>query len=114
MKRNSSKKVIVHLPINGNKCPGQELVATRRAVELNDFAIGNETTQFSRQDLLKIGKTPKLFLNDIRQKSIPSQERTRLAITAMDKNATTDTEKTFEGGCKYLLDWYRNTFPNPN
>jgi ATP-dependent exoDNAse (exonuclease V) alpha subunit len=28
------KKVIVHLPLNGNKCPGQELVATSRAVKL--------------------------------------------------------------------------------
>jgi ATP-dependent exoDNAse (exonuclease V) alpha subunit len=35
------KKVIVYLPNNGSKCPGQELIATSRAVELNDFAIGN-------------------------------------------------------------------------
>ena len=51
------KKVIVHLPINGNKCPGQELVATSRAVKLNDFAIGNSLTQLTRQNLLKIGRT---------------------------------------------------------
>jgi hypothetical protein len=51
---------------------------------------------------------------NIRNKSVPSQQQTRLAITALHQNATTDTDKTFEGGCNFLLDWYRSTFPNPN
>jgi hypothetical protein len=92
------QKVIVYLPINGNKCPGMELVATSRAVELKDFAIGNSLTQLTRQDLFKIGRTTAYntrrdFLQDIRNKSVPSQEQTRLAITALHKNETTDTEK---------------------
>jgi hypothetical protein len=44
-------------------------------------------------------------------KSGPSQEQTRLDITALDQSIKTDTDKTFEGGCKFLLDWYRTTFP---
>ena len=51
------KKVIVYLPNNGNKCTGQELVATSRAVELNDFTIGNSISQLTRQELLKIGRS---------------------------------------------------------
>ena len=103
------QKVIVYLPLNGNKCPGMELVATSRAVELNDFAIGNSLTQLTRQDLLKIGRTPAYnarrdFLKNIRNKSVPSQQQTRLAITALHQNATIHTDKTFEGGCNFLLD----------
>jgi hypothetical protein len=41
----------------------------------------------------------------------PSQEQARLHITALDQNTTKDSDKTFEGGCKFLLDWYRTTFP---
>ena len=99
------KKVIVYLPNNGNKCPGQELVATSREVEINDFAIaiGNSLSLLTRQDLLKIGRTSaytaqKMFLQDIRNKSVPSQEQTRLAITALHQNETTDTEKHLKGG----------------
>jgi hypothetical protein len=36
-----SIQMLISYKTNGNKCPGQELVATSRAVELNDFAIGN-------------------------------------------------------------------------
>jgi hypothetical protein len=40
-------KGVVHLPVGvgGNKCPGLELVAVGRAVELNDFAVGNSITE---------------------------------------------------------------------
>jgi len=44
-----------------------------------------------------------LFLQDIRNKSVPSQEQTKLTITALDQNATTDIEKTFEAGCQYFF-----------
>lgn len=104
------------LPVSGNKCPGLELVGTSRAVELADFAIGNSSTQLTKQDLLNIGKTPAYktrrdFLTNIRMSSGPSQEQPRLLITALDQNTTTDSDKTFEGGCDFLLDWYRTTFP---
>ena len=53
----------------------------------------------------------KTVFADIRNKSGPSQEQTKLAITALDQNATTGIEKMFEGGCQYLLDWWkRNSF----
>jgi hypothetical protein len=42
-------------------------------------------------------------------------EQTKVAITALNQNATTDAEKTYDGGVYlHFLDWYRNTFPNPN
>jgi hypothetical protein len=42
-------KVVVNLPVRvgGNKCPGLELVAVSRAVELNDFADGNSITELT-------------------------------------------------------------------
>ena len=38
-------KVIVYFLLETNKCPGLELVASNRAVELNDFAVGNSQTE---------------------------------------------------------------------
>jgi len=35
----------------------------------------------------------------------------KTSITALDQKTTKDSDKTFEGGCKFLLDWYRTTFP---
>jgi hypothetical protein len=52
-------KMIVHLPVGvgGNKCPGLELVAVSRAVELNDFAVGNSIIELTKQALLRTGNT---------------------------------------------------------
>ncbi len=52
-------KVVVHLPIGvrGNKCPELELMAVSRAVELNDFAVGNSIIELTKQALLRIGNT---------------------------------------------------------
>jgi hypothetical protein len=109
-------KVVVHLPVGvgGNKCPGLELVAVSRAVELNDFAVGNSITELTKQALLRIGNTDayrarNMFLEETRRKSIPSQEQTIVAITQLD--TTTTSDKTFVGGCKFLLEWFRSTFP---
>ena len=106
------EEVVVCLPVGGTKCPGQELVASSRAVELRDFAIGNPIDQLTKQDLVNIGRTPayndrRAFLDKIKIKSGPSQEQTRINITDLDTN----TDKTFEGGCAFLLNWYRTTFP---
>ena len=43
------EKVVVCLPVSRNTCPGLELVATSGAVELADFAIGNSSTQLTKQ-----------------------------------------------------------------
>jgi hypothetical protein len=105
-------KVVVHLPvgIGGNKCPGLELVAVSRAVELHDFAVGN-SIELTKQALLKIGNTDayraqNMFLEETRRKSIPSKQPTIVAITQLD--FTTTSNKTFVGGCKFLLEWYEN------
>eukprot|EP00956_Cyclotella_meneghiniana_P010149 scaffold13986_cov58-Cyclotella_meneghiniana.AAC.3 len=85
-------KVVVYLPPSGNKCPGLELVAVSRAVALNDFAVGNTETELTRQTLSRIGNTNaykarKEFLQQTRARSEPSQEFTKLAITALDPAA---------------------------
>ncbi len=100
--------------VGGNKCPGLELVAVNRAVELNDFPVGNSITELTKQALLRIGNTDayrarNMFLEETRRKSIPSQEQTIVAITQLD--TTTTINKTFVGGCKFLLEWFRSTFP---
>ncbi len=109
-------KVVVHLPVRvgGNMCPGLELVAVSRAVELNDFAVGNSITELTKQALLRIGNTDayrslNTFLEETRRKSIPSQEKNIVPITQLDTTITSN--KTFVGGCKFLLEWFRSTFP---
>ena len=42
------------------------------------------------------------FLNDIQQKSVGSQTRTKECIKALD----TATNKTYDGGAEFLLKWY--------
>ena len=102
-------KVVVHLPVGvgGNNCPGLELVAVSRAVELNDFAVGNSITELTRQALLRIGNTDayraqNTFLEKTRKKSIASQEPTIVTITQLD--TATASNKTCVGGCKFLLE----------
>ena len=41
-------KVMVYFPVGTNKCPGLELVAISRVVELNDFAVGNSQTELTK------------------------------------------------------------------
>eukprot|EP00956_Cyclotella_meneghiniana_P010974 scaffold15374_cov35-Cyclotella_meneghiniana.AAC.2 len=99
--QNITANIVVYLPPSGNKCPGLELVAVSRAVALNDFAIGNTETELTRQTLSRIGNTNaykarKEFLHQTRARSEPSQEFTKLAITALDP--AVDRDKTFEGG----------------
>ncbi len=109
-------KVVVHLlvGVGGNKYPGLELVAVSRAVELNDFAVGNSITEITKQALLRIGNTDayrsqNMFLEETRRKSIPSQEKIIVAITQLD--TATTSNKTYVGGCKFLLEWFKSTFP---
>ena len=95
--RKQFTKVVVHLPVGvgGNNCPGLEFVAVSRAVELNDFAVGNSITELTRLALMRIGNTDayyaqNTFLEETRRKSIPSQELTIVAITQLDTATETD------------------------
>jgi hypothetical protein len=90
-------KVEVNLPVGvgGNKCPGLELMAVIRAVELNDFAVGNSITELTKHALLRIGNTDAYcaqnkFLDETRRKSITSQEPTIVAITQLDTTTTSN------------------------
>jgi hypothetical protein len=81
--------------VGGNKCSGLELVAVSRAVELNDFAVGNSITELTTQALLRIGNTDayhsqNMFLEETRRKSIPSQEKNIVAITQLDTTTTSN------------------------
>ena len=90
------------------------MVAISRAISLQDFAIGNAETEITRQALKRIGNTKAYqtrvaFLNKLRSQSTPSQVTTREAIRKLDPNEE-EGDKTYEGGCEYLLQWYRHTF----
>ncbi len=89
------------------------MVAVSRAAELNDFAVGNSIAELTKQALLRIGNTDayrsqNMFLEETRRKSIPSQEKIIVAITQLD--TTTTSYKTFVGGYKFLLEWFRSAF----
>ena len=111
------KKVVVHLPNNRRIVPGLELVAISRAVSIQDFAIGNEENDITKQRLKRIGNTPAYkarneFLAKLKEECETSQRATLEAITSLDE--TDDSEKTLDGGMKFLLKWYRENFTFTN
>lgn len=111
------KKVVVHLPTSRRIVPGLELVAISRAVSIQDFAIGNEENEITKQGLKRIGNTPayksrKEFLEKLKAGSESSQMVTKEAIKELDD--TGNQEKTLEGGMGFLLKWYRETFTANN
>jgi len=111
------KKVVVHLPNNRRIVPGLELVAISRAVSIQDFAIGNEENDITKQRLKRIGNTPAYkarneFLAKLKEEYETSQRATLEAITSLDE--TDDSEKTLDGGMKFLLKWYRENFTITN
>jgi hypothetical protein len=103
------EKVIIYYPTEAGRrtIPGLELVATSRAMNLNCLAIGNREQDLTFKYVMNIGATPayqnrKMFLQDLEQRSAASQLRTRDGIKALDPA----TNKSYEGGAKFLLDWY--------
>ena len=83
------KKVVVHLPNNRRIVPGLELVAISRAVSIQDFAIGNEENDITKQRLKRIGNTPAYkarneFLAKLKEECETSQRATLEAITSLD------------------------------
>ena len=105
------EKVIIYYPVEPGRqnTPGLELVATSRAMSIQCFAVGNPVHELTYKYIQSIGNTPaygkrKLFLADIEQKSLQSQQPTKDRIKALDPS--TDTDKTYEGGSDFLLNWY--------
>ena len=106
---------ILHLPpSNSRTAPGLELVGASRVDHPDCIAIGNKLSDLSKNQLFKIGQTPAYqarrdFQASLQQISDTSMERVRNDIKELD----TSVSKTFDGGCKFLLEWYRTTYPLP-
>ena len=103
------EKVIIYYPAEPGRSntPGLELVASSRAMNIECLTIGNPVQELTYKYIGSIGNTPtnakqKLFLNDIQQKSVGSQKRTKECIKALDPA----TNKTYDGGAELLLKWY--------
>ena len=95
--------------------PGLMLTAFTRVKEANDLAVGTESNSLTVENITKIGATKayrkkKEFRKQLQIQSQESMQRTVTRITDLD---TQNTDKTFEGGCAFLLQWYRNTFNIP-
>ena len=94
--------------------PGLVLVMFTRLKEAADFAIGTEPNSLSMDDFVKLGNTPayndrRKFRQEMNELSEQTMKRIIDRITAL--HDATNGNKTFEGGCKFLLRWYRATFP---
>ncbi len=106
------EKVIVYLPEAGTRSiPGLELVGISRAMSPDCLAIGNNSSSFSEFHIKKIGTSAaydarRLFEQEMKDAS-PS---TQLPIREDIKNLDPCNDKSFEGGCDFLLKWYRDNF----
>ncbi|EJK61395.1 hypothetical protein THAOC_18129 [Thalassiosira oceanica] len=88
-----------------HKTPGSELVAFSRVTKLEYLAIGNSCDTIDCTMLYNIGKSNaydkrRNFLSSLKQKALTTQQLTKHNISLLD----TDEVKTYEGGCKFLLD----------
>ena len=110
------KKIKIHMPKGKMKnTPGWVLTAWTRSKAGNDVAIANKSSELSKQELLRIGRTKAYtvrrdFRETLARKSEISMRRTITRITALHE-VQQEQHKTFSGGCDYLNSWYRSTFP---
>lgn len=110
------KRAVVHLPPSGGKVgstPGLDLVAFSRVTKLEYLAIGNRMEDLNCKKILKIGKSPvyakrREYFTKMKLKAETSQARTKSRITQLDPSQN----KTYDGGCQFLLDWYKNKIAN--
>ena len=104
------EKVVIWLPTgNQRKTVGTEVVAFSRATKPTAFAIGNDLNDIDRMSLLKIGKGKATKVrNDFEHmlctKGTNTQSYYRDKISQLDISAN----KSFLGGCNFLLRWYRD------
>ena len=110
------EKIKIHMPKGKMKnTPGWVLTAWTRSKAGNDVAIANKSSDLSKQELLRIGRTKaytvrREFRETLARKSEISMRRTITRITALH-DVQQEQHKTFSGGCDYLNSWYRSTFP---
>ena len=114
------KNVTVHYPTKNSgahSTPGLELVATSRAEKLEYLAVGNVEADLSRQlfgsiaiGTTKAYETRKAYLRQVKTRATESVNRIREKIALLDVNP----EKSFEGGCEFLLNWYNEIIGDIN
>jgi hypothetical protein len=108
------EKVIVYLPDNA-RTPGLPLVACSRSKKATDFAIGNNLHQdVSKKDIQQIGSTKaykarRSILKELGEKAKETQQPTIDGIAALHEGEM-ESNRSFEGGCEFLLKWYINNF----
>jgi hypothetical protein len=113
------KRAIVFFPDKNNgsrSTPGLELVATSRVTDLQYLAIGNPKNELSRELFATIGTSSaydsrRAYLQDIKQRAETSKGLIEQKIAALDPS---EDNKTYEGGCKFLLDWYNEVTSTNN
>jgi len=110
-------RVVVHLPLSTTRCmiTGQELVQFSRAKDLKFIAVGNSVDDLTTEQILKIGKTSgnvkrKCFLDKLGDKEQFTIRTFKQNIAMLDHRYEDYDRKTFDGGCDFLLDWYRSTY----
>ena len=88
-----------------------ELVAFSRVKSPQDIAIGNKSGTLTRIQIQKIGQgnvyeLRREFQERLKSMADVTQAPTIEAITDLDP---TDTgEKTYKGGCEFLLNWFND------
>ena len=95
---------------------GLELVGISRVKDPSCLAIGNQSNTLSVAQLKKIGtsnnhKKIKEFRKNLEEKALLSQSDVIENIKNLDLCSDSD-DASFEGGCEFLLNWYRETFSN--
>ena len=107
------EKVVVYLPEDQREqSPGLELVAFSRAKGPDCLAVENNSNNLTIMSIQKIGTSEKKklrrkFQKKLKELSVTSQAATVEAIKELDP-IQMDTEKTFKGGCEFLLDWFNS------
>ena len=105
------EKVVIYFTEGKTRnAPGIDLVALSRAQQIEDIAIGNQIKNISKNYILNIGKGGSYdilqsFEEFLESKAQSTQQFFRKAISKLDTNKK---KQTFEGGCDFLLHWYRN------
>jgi ATP-dependent exoDNAse (exonuclease V), alpha subunit - helicase superfamily I member len=108
------KKVVVHLLMNSRRVVhGLELVAFSRAKGLDCLAVGNKAVDLVTDRILKIGKTKgnqayKDFMAMLSRKEEETFQKFQEMITQLDDSTAEGNERTFDGGCNFLLHWYHS------
>mmetsp|Transcript_3966 Transcript_3966/g.8935 ORF Transcript_3966/g.8935 Transcript_3966/m.8935 type:complete len:1042 (+) Transcript_3966:4059-7184(+) len=104
------EKLKIYMPTE-NEIAGQTLVVWTRAKKIADFIVSNSKAEISRRKIQRIGQGKPYegrnnFQKEMMALSPRTMDRTIALIKEMDVGGGV---KTYDGGCKELLRWYRAT-----